>query len=77
MTIIQIISALKVSVSPLVMTKGGPVGSTEVLVLNIYKEAFENFRMGYASAMAVFVFVVILVFTIIQFRFGEKKVHYK
>jgi ABC-type sugar transport system permease subunit len=76
-TIIQIISALKVSVSPLVMTKGGPVSSTEVLVLNIYKEAFENFRMGYASAVAVFVFVVILVFTVIQFRFGEKKVHYR
>jgi len=76
-TIIQIISALKVSVSPLVMTKGGPVSSTEVLVLNIYKEAFENFRMGYASAVAVFVFVVILAFTIIQFKFGEKKVHYK
>ncbi len=76
-TIIQIISALKVSVSPLVMTKGGPVGSTEVLVLNIYKEAFENFRMGYASAVAVFVFVVILAFTIIQFRVGEKKVHYQ
>jgi ABC-type sugar transport system permease subunit len=76
-TIIQIISALKVSVSPLVMTKGGPVSSTEVLVLNIYKEAFENFRMGYASAVAVFVFVVILIFTVIQFRFGEKKVHYR
>lgn len=76
-TIIQIISALKVSVSPLVMTKGGPVSSTEVLVLNIYKEAFENFRMGYASAVAVFVFLVILAFTIVQFRFGEKKVHYK
>lgn len=76
-TIIQIISALKVSVSPLVMTKGGPVGSTEVLVLNIYKEAFENFRMGYASAVAVFVFVVILAFTIVQFRLGEKKVHYQ
>lgn len=75
-TIIQIISALKVSVSPLVMTKGGPVSSTEVLVLNIYKEAFENFRMGYASAVAVFVFLVILAFTIVQFKYGEKKVHY-
>ncbi len=53
------------------------MSSTEVLVLNIYKEAFENFRMGYASAVAVFVFLVILAFTIVQFRFGEKKVHYK
>lgn len=75
-TIIQIIAALKVSVSPLILTKGGPVRSTEVLVLHIYKEAFENFRMGYAAAVAVFVFVVILVFTIVQFSFGEKKVHY-
>lgn len=75
--IIQIISALKVSVSPLVLTNGGPVRSTETLVLYIYKEAFENFRMGYASAVAVFVFLFILVFTVLQSIFGEKKVHYQ
>jgi ABC-type sugar transport system permease subunit len=76
-TIMEICSAIKVSVSPLVMTKGGPVNSTEVLVLGIYKEAFENFRMGYASAMAVFVFVLIMAITVFQFQFGEKKVHYQ
>lgn len=75
--VIQIISALKVSVSPLVLTNGGPVDSTETLVLNIYKEAFENFRMGYASAVAVFVFFFILLFTIVQSAFGERKVHYQ
>ncbi len=75
--IIQLISSIKVSVSPLVLTNGGPVDSTKTLVLYIYKEAFENFRMGYASAVAVFVFLLILAFTGIQMRFGEKKVHYQ
>ncbi|MFA6507334.1 MAG: sugar ABC transporter permease [Treponemataceae bacterium] len=76
-TVIQIIAALKVSISPLVMTQGGPARSTDVFVLHIYKEAFQNFRMGYASAIAVAVFLLILVFTVLQFRVGEKKVHYQ
>ncbi len=74
---IQIIAAIKVSVSPLVLTGGGPVNSTETLVLHIYKEAFENFRMGYASALAVFVFLLILAFTVLQQVLGERKVHYQ
>jgi ABC-type sugar transport system permease subunit len=73
----EIISALKVSVSPLVLTNGGPVESTNSLVLYIYKEAFENFRMGYASALAVIVFIFILIITVLQMQTTEKKVFYK
>jgi len=73
----EIISALKVAVSPLVLTNGGPIESTNSLVLYIYKEAFENFRMGYASALAVIVFLFILLITILQMRTTEKRVFYK
>jgi multiple sugar transport system permease protein len=75
--VLQIISALKVTVSPMVMTGGGPVRSTESIVLYIYKEAFRNFRMGYASAVSVVVFLVLLLLTLFQFRVGEKRVHYQ
>lgn len=74
---LEVISALKVSVSPMVLTNGGPVNSTESMVLYIYKEAFENFRMGYASAVAVFVFLLILGLTVLQNKVGEKKVYYQ
>jgi len=73
----EIISALKVSVSPLVLTNGGPIESTNSLVLYIYKEAFESFRMGYASALAVIVFFFILILTVLQMRTTEKRVFYQ
>lgn len=51
-----------------VMTGGGPVGATNVVVLFLYQQAFEFFRMGYASAVAYVLFVVVFVATLIQFR---------
>jgi len=73
----EIISALKVSVSPLVFTNGGPIESTTTLVLLIYKEAFENFRMGYASALSVIFFLFVLLLTAVQMRTNEKNVFYQ
>ncbi len=60
-----------------ILTKGGPVNSTNVLVFNLYQDAFVNFRFGSGSAQALVLFVLILILTIIQFKFGEKKVHYQ
>ncbi len=51
-----------------VMTGGGPVGATDVIVLHLYQQAFEFFRMGYASAVAYVLFVVVFAATLIQFR---------
>jgi multiple sugar transport system permease protein len=48
------------------MTGGGPAGGTETLVLEIYDAAFANYQMGYASAMAVVLFVIVLVISIAQ-----------
>ncbi|SIT71293.1 carbohydrate ABC transporter permease [Edaphobacillus lindanitolerans] len=60
-----------------ILTKGGPAQSTNLIVYSIYREAFVNYQFGTASAQAVFLFLCILVATILQFRFGERRVHYQ
>ncbi len=49
-----------------VMTGGGPGGATRTIVMMIYQAGFKNFQMGYASAMAVVLFAVILVIAVVQ-----------
>ncbi|MET3575025.1 carbohydrate ABC transporter permease [Bhargavaea ullalensis] len=60
-----------------ILTKGGPAQSTNLIVYSIYREAFVNYQFGTASAQAVFLFLCILVATILQFRLGERRVHYQ
>lgn len=60
-----------------ILTKGGPMESTNVIVYSIFKDAFVNFNIGSASAQAVILFAFILLVTILQFKWGEKKVHYQ
>lgn len=60
-----------------ILTQGGPSQSTNLIVYSIYREAFVNYQFGTASAQAAILFVMILVVTILQFKFGEKKVHYQ
>ena len=55
---------------------GGPVNSTLVYLIYIYRNAFNFFRMGYASSMALVLFVIILALTLIQFRTARFWVHY-
>ncbi|MEW8970277.1 MAG: sugar ABC transporter permease [Mesobacillus sp.] len=60
-----------------ILTKGGPSQATNLIVYSIYREAFVNYQFGTASAQAVFLFICILIVTILQFKLGEKKVHYQ
>jgi ABC-type sugar transport system permease subunit len=60
-----------------VMTRGGPVDSTRVLVYSIYQDAFQNFQFGFASAQAVVLLLLVMSLTIIQFRVVERRVHYQ
>jgi len=60
-----------------VMTRGGPVDSTRVLVYSIYQDAFQNFQFGFASAQAVILLLLVMSLTLIQFRFVERRVHYQ
>ena len=59
-----------------VMTQGGPLDASNVFVFNIYRTAFVYFQMGYASAMAYILFVVVLSFTVLQWVAQRYWVHY-
>lgn len=59
------------------LTGGGPDNSTNLIVYSIYKQAFSYGHFGFASAQAIILFLIILLATIVQFRFGERKVHYQ
>lgn len=74
--ILGIIGSFQVFEQSYVMTKGGPAHATLTLVLYIYSNAFEWLKMGYASAMAYILALIILVITMIQFRYQKKWVHY-
>jgi multiple sugar transport system permease protein len=63
-----IIGSFRVFGQVLVMTQGGPFDSTRTLVQHIYETGFRNFRMGSASAIAWTLFIIVMVFTLIQFR---------
>ncbi len=59
-----------------VLTQGGPLRATDVLIYDIYKNAFENFRMGYASAEAYVLFMSILIVTLVNWVLQKRWVHY-
>ncbi|MEQ6390878.1 sugar ABC transporter permease [Bacillaceae bacterium S4-13-58] len=71
-TIISMINSFQVFDQVMIMTEGGPSGSTTVLVQNIYNYAFSYYEMGYASAMSWALFIVIFIFTWIQMRLQKK-----
>jgi len=60
-----------------VLTEGGPVRSTEVLVYVIWQQAFQFFDIGFASALACVLFVMLLGFTALQMRLFASRVHYQ
>ena len=75
--VLQTIASFKVVESVLIMTKGGPAKSTEVLVLYLYDNAFYYLKMGYASTVSVILFAIIMLFTILQLSLEKKLVHYQ
>ncbi|MFJ8237346.1 carbohydrate ABC transporter permease [Ureibacillus sp. NPDC094379] len=60
-----------------ILTQGGPQNTTNLIVYSIYREAFANYQFGVASAQSVVLFIIILIMTMIQFKLGERKVHYQ
>ena len=75
--IIYMIGALQVFDSIVVLTQGGPGDASRSLVMYIYENAFQLFHMGYASATAITLFIVIMLLTLVQFRVGQSWVHYE
>lgn len=74
--VIGIIQVFQYFVPAYVMTSGGPQNSTMFYSLYTYQAAFDDFRMGYASALAWLLFVVVLLATMLAFRVSKKLVHY-
>ncbi len=59
-----------------VMTGGGPAGATTTVSYYIYNHAFQWFNMGYAASISVVLFAIVLVVTLINWKYGGKKVEY-
>ena len=74
--VISLINNFQVFDQIYLMTGGGPDGSTSVLVQQIVKNAFDYGRMGFASAMSMVLFAIILLITLAQLRLQKRWVHY-
>lgn len=74
--VIGIINSFKVFDQIMITTDGGPGNATLVFAVYIYKLAFRNYRMGYSSAVAMIMFAVIFMITLIQLRQQRKYVTY-
>jgi multiple sugar transport system permease protein len=75
--VMGIIASFQVFVQAMVMTGGGPDNYTLFYVLQLYRQAFEFHNMGYASAMAWVLFVILLVLTVLVFRGSRRLVYYE
>jgi multiple sugar transport system permease protein len=79
LTVIGTINGIQVFTQVLNMSyqgMGGPLDSTKSLVLFIYNQAFQSFKMGYASAVTVVLFAIILIITVIQLKVTTRRVEY-
>ena len=75
--IIEMIDAFKIFTEAFVITKGGPLNATYFFLFYFYEEAFKNFNMGYASALAVYLLIVILGTTILVKWWSNRWVFYE
>lgn len=73
-TVLQIIASFQIFGQVYILTRGGPGGTTRVLIQYIYETGFRDYQLGYASTMAVFLFVVMFIISFLQFALfsGEK-----
>lgn len=75
--VLGVIGALQVFTSAYIITQGGPQNSTRFYTLMIYDRAFDQFRMGYASALAWVLFFIILLLSLFVFRSFGRMVYYE
>jgi multiple sugar transport system permease protein len=74
--IMTLITSFQVFVQPYVLTSGGPGISTETMVLNLYRQGFQQFDLGTASTIGWFLFMIIMLVTALQFLGQKRWVHY-
>jgi sn-glycerol 3-phosphate transport system permease protein len=75
--IVNVTSSFQVFDSVHVMTQGGPIDSTNLIVHWIYQTGFEYYRIGEAATGSVFLFLIVAVATILNFRLLSSRVHYQ
>lgn len=75
--IINVIASFQVFNNAYILTNGGPNNATLTMVLYLYRQAFQLFKFGYASAIAWALFAIILVFTLLIMRSSSLWVHYE
>jgi multiple sugar transport system permease protein len=74
---LTIVGAFQIFESIVVLTRGGPADASRSIVMYIYEQTFQSFRIGYGSAIAVTLFLIILVVTAVQFRLRRSWVYYE
>ena len=74
--VMTIIASLQFFVIPYIITEGGPARSTYYYTLYLFDNAFRFLRMGYASAMAIILFIIIFALTMVTSKIASKKVYY-
>jgi multiple sugar transport system permease protein len=72
-----IIGSIQIFDEPFLITNGGPGNSSRTVSLYIYEQAFQAYKMGYASTIAVSLFLIVLIITIIQFSLSKRWIHYE
>lgn len=75
-TITTMINAFQVFDQMFLLTSGGPAKKTYTLAIHIYQTAFKQYELGKASAIALIMFVIVVVISAVQFRLSNKWVHY-
>lgn len=75
--IIGLIGTMQIFGEAFIMTAGGPADSTLFYAYYLFRQAFQYFEMGYASALAWILFVIVLALTLLQLWFSRKWVHYE
>ena len=75
--IMGIIGSFQVFINSFVITDGGPANATLFYVLYLYEQAFRSLKMGYASALSVALFIIIMVLTILAFTMSGRWVYYE
>jgi multiple sugar transport system permease protein len=75
--VMQIIGTFQIFTSVYIMTNGGPMNSTLVYVFYLYQQAFQWLRMGYGSALAWILFLIIFILTLMQFRISSLWVYHE
>ena len=74
---LSVIEGLKVIAPMQLITNGGPLNATNSVILALYDYGITQGQMGYASAIAFLLFIVIMVLTVLQLRLDKEKISYE